>query len=641
MDFEHQNEMNEIGLDKLFSKFEQQSDPVIDGKIELLPLHDRLTPDNFERLIARLADPADGMSVRAFRYGKSGSTQGGIDVMVFDSISRKWDYYEGKRWASIAKGDITSWVNKFLHGPHSADARKFVVCTTFNVFEVTALALEWKECAKLLAEHEIDGDLWDGTKIHTLLRHRRSIVSELFGNDVADRFCVQELHPPAEPPERTFEAKRIARFDRSLVLQNVSISCDVLMPSDDEMSTGAIFSFARRDLSGISISIPGKELVHWMQWRAHAHADETRSYAVPMIGDASKVVLMANSARLVLNEEEIQHLDWVLHTAWNSFYKTANEQLTHYRCGRFKRLKGSKGPFVLTSVKRVLWRAMLEFAQEHDVAKGNSSWHIFDGASGCLKVYTETATDRFDRGYHAILYAYDTGSIWLPWEASVAIGWEIPTDFGKTAVISPRTRWDADFTHDWLLEEFIPEVLRWKGAAQQEQPSKPRFWGKRATQSSQHQTVDISDFASSSAIGLSLRTVPDDFAGLSACVGALQSHFHGRRSGVGIEPTLGKAVLTVIDRVLTFAKLPYEGYLRGSLSIPSEEDLVEAVRTRARADTASITSTVMDFRLRGLLEVMDAAKEVPAGEWRSIAALLQPVLDRYNEDVVYDLFTAE
>lgn len=641
MDFKHPNEKNEIGVDKLFSKFERQPDPVIDGKIELLPLHDRLTPDNFERLIARLAVPADGMSVRAFRYGKSGSAQGGIDVMVFDPISRKWDYYEGKRWASIAKGEITSWVNKFLHGPHSADARKFVVCTTFNVFEVTALALEWKECVKLLAEHEIDSELWDGQIIHALLHHRRPIVCELFGDDVADRFCVAEPHQPTELPVRTFGAKRVAHSDRSLVLQNVSISCDVLMPSDDEMSTGAILSFARHDLSGISIAIPGKEFVHWMQWRVHARADETRSYAVPMIGDESKVVLTANSARLILNEEEIRHLDWILHTAWISFYKTANDQLTRYRCGRFKRLKGSKGPFVLASVRRVLWRAMLEFAQEHDVAKGNSSWHIFDGAPGCLKLYTETTTDRFDRGYHAILYAYDTGSIWLPWESSVAIGWDIPTDFGKAAEISPLTRWDADFTHDWLLEEFIPEVLRWKGVMQQGQSRKSRFWGKRAAQPSQHQPLDVSDFASSLAIGLSLPSVPSDFAELFTCVGALQAHFHGRRSGVPIEPTLGRAVLAAIDRVLTFTKLSYEGYLRGSLGIPPEEDLVRAVRSRVQSDIASITSTVMDFRLRGLLEVMDAAKDMPAGEWRGIAAMLQPILDRYNEDVVYDLFTAE
>ncbi|WP_412478509.1 hypothetical protein [Azonexus sp. IMCC34839] len=641
MAFDHQDETSEISLEKLFSKFERQPDPVIDSKIEQLPLHDCLTPDNFERLIARLADPADGMSVRAFRYGKSGSTQGGVDVMVIDATSRKCDYYEGKRWASIAKGDITAWVDKFLCGPHSADARKFVLCTTFNVFEVTELALEWKECAKLLATREIDGDLWDGVKIHTLLRRRRPIVSELFGDDVADRYCVQDFRSPPEPPKRIFETKRITQFGRSLSLENVTISCNVLMPSDDEMSTGAILSFARPDLSGITISISGKELVSWMQWRAHARTDEARPYAVPMIGDARKVVLIANSARLILDNEEIQHLDWVLNTAWASFYKTANEQLTLYRCGRFKRLRGSTGPFVLASVKRSLWRAMIEFAQEHDVAKGNGPWHIFDGAPGCLKVYTQTDTDRFDHGHHVFLYAYDEGGIWLPWETNVVIGWKIPADFGGAVDVSPRTNWDANFTHDWLLEEFIPEVLRWKSTVPQEQPSKPGFWSKRAAQQIQHQTVDISNVASSSAIGLSLRVVPDNFDGLLACVGALQSHFNGRRSDVGIEPALGKAVLTAIDRALTFAKLPYEGYLRGVLSIQPEGDLVDAVRAHARADTTVTSPAAMDYRLRGLLEVMNVAKAAPAGEWRSIAAMLQPVLDRYNEDVVCDLFMAE
>lgn len=641
MAFDHQDETNEVSAQALFSRFDRQSDPVVDGKIELLPLHDRLTPDNFERLIARLADPTDGMLVRAFRYGKSGSAQGGVDVMVFDSTARKCDYYEGKRWARIAKGDITAWVDKFLHGPHVADARKFVLCTTFNVFEVTDLALEWKECAKLLAAHEIDGDLWDGAKIHTLLRRRRPIVSELFGDDVADRYCVQESRIPAEPPEHAFEAKRIGQFGRSLTLQNVSISCDVLLPSDDEMSAGAILSFARRNLSGISITISGNELVRWMQWRAHARADQTRPYAVPMVGDTSKVVLMANSARLTLNRDEIQHLDWVLQTAWASFYKIATEQLTRYRCGRFKRLRGSTGPFLLASVERSLWRVMLEFAQEHDVAKGNSPWHIFDGAPGCLKVYTQTVNDRFDEGYHAILYAHDAGSIWLPWETSVAIGWEVPASGGTAVDVSARTNWDADFTHDWLLEEFIPEVLRWQSIVRLGQPSKPRFWSSRAAQPIQHRPVDVSSVASSSAIELNLRIVPEDFDGLLACIGVLQSHFNGRHSNVEIEPALEKAVLKAIDRALTFAKLPYEGYLRGALSISPEEDLVAAVRDRVRADSPATSSTTMDFRLRGLLEVMSAVRVAPAGEWRSIAAILQPVLDRYNEDVICDLFTAE
>jgi hypothetical protein len=631
---------SEVSAEALFSKFARQRDPVVNGKIERLPLH-RLTPDNFERLIARLADPADGKTVRAFRYGKSGSTQHGIDVMVIDSVSHKCEYYEGKRRARISKGNITAWVDKFLHGPHAADARKFVICTTHNVFEVTELALEWKECVKLLSAHEIEGDLWDGTKIHALLRRRRPIVSELLGDDVADQYCVQDFSTPNEASGHLFKVRDIRHFGRSLSLQNVSISCEVLMPSDNEMSIGAVLSFARHDLSGTSITISGKELVRWMQWRAHAHDDEARPYALPMDDSTNRVVLLAQSARLILHQEEIEHFDWALHTAWGTFCKTANEQLTHYRCGRFKRLRGSTGPFVLASVERWLWQAMLEFAQENDVDKGQGPWHIFDGNPGSIKVYSRTASDRFDSGFHAILYAYERGSIWLPWESRVDIGWDFPSTFNSTPEVSARANWDAEFTHDWLLEEFIPTVILWKNPAQQRTPGKASFWTKRDHQPARPQMVDISGVASSAANGLFLRTVPENFDALVACVGALQYHFTGRRSKVAIEPALSKIVLTAVDRALTFSKLSYEGYLRGSLSISSTSNLVDAVRALAQNRTAAASATELDFQLRGLLEVMDAVKLAPAGEWRNIAAMLQPLLDRYNEDIVCDFFTAE
>lgn len=638
---DHNEESIEIGPEGLFLSLNRQCAPVVDGKIKSLPLHDQLSPDDFERLIARLADPSDGMSVRAFRYGKSGSTQGGIDVMIIDTRSRKCDYFEGKRWSTIKRGDITAWVDKFLGGPHAADARKFVLCTTFNVFEITDLALEWKECSKSLAAKEIEGDLWDGHHIHQLLRHRSAIVSELFGDDVAERYCVPDIHTPADPPTHEFEAQRVVQSGRMLSLQNVSIACELLLPSDDEMSTGAILSFARRDLSGISITISGKELVRWMQWRAHAGPDDERPYAIPMNGDPQRVVLTANSARLVLSHEEIKHLDWVLQTAWHTFYKTAAEQLARYRCGRFMRVNGSKGPFALVSVKRALWHAMLDFANAHDTADGDSSWHIFDGAPGCLKVYTERSTSRFDRGYHAIMYAHDVGGVWLPWEGSVVIGWEIPEYFGLSADVSMRGNWDAEFTHDWLLEEFIPEVLRWSNSSKKGSKNERRFFGWRDVHPPATSTLDISSFASSSAIGLTLRTVPERFDELKQCVGDLQPHFVGRRSSAPIEAALSTAVLTAIDRALTFATMPYEGYLRGVLGLKAEEDLVAAVRGLAKSSTTSKASSAMDFMLRGLLEVMDAAKAAPAGEWRAIASLLQPVLDRYNEDAICDLFTAD
>jgi hypothetical protein len=256
-----------------------------------------------------------------------------------------------------------------------------------------------------------------------------------------------------------------------------------------------------------------------------------------------------------------------------------------------------------------------------------------------LKVYTPVPTDRFDRGYHTILYAYEDGGIWLPWGSNVNIGWNPPNDFGPVEEVSARANWDAQYTHDWLLEEFIPEVLRWV-ETKRANPSISRIW-RPAPRPASSPADDVGGYATSSAVGPKLRTVPTDFEGLRDCVGELQSHFNARRTGVDVEPSIGRAVVGAIDRALSFADLKYEGYLRGSLSMSGDADLVETIRARSRHADAAISQTEMDYMLRGLLEVLDAVRIAPSGEWRSIASMLQPLLDRCGEDLMCDLYAAD
>jgi hypothetical protein len=73
MDSDRKEDRDEISVDQLFSKLDPITDPVVHGKIEHLPLHDRLTADNFERLVACLAAPANSLSISAFRFGKGGA----------------------------------------------------------------------------------------------------------------------------------------------------------------------------------------------------------------------------------------------------------------------------------------------------------------------------------------------------------------------------------------------------------------------------------------------------------------------------------------------------------------------------------------------------------------------------------------
>lgn len=613
---------------------------VVDPKIKLLPFED-ISPEDFERLIARLANPSNSTSVRTHLYGSRGSTQGGIDVILNDPLAQRFECFECKHRSKIVKGDITVWVRKFLEGPHSDEATRFVVSTSFNVAGSTGLLDEWRRCAALLTDRKIDSDLWDESAINRLLRYRRDIVAEFFGDMVADRFCVQAIAPLPEPAEQKFRVQYVNQDGCSLTLENISVACQILLPSDESLNLSASLSFTRRDLSGTSVSVAGQELVRWMQWRAHSDQSLPRPYALRVVDDQDKLIFTSSAARLSLTIEEVTHLDWVLLQAWSHFFNAASMQLTRLKAFRFRRLGGTAGPFVLVSASRSLWQAMLDFAKVHDVAKGDSRWHIFDAAPGCLKVYTPKSTDCLDSGYHAILYAYEEGGIWLPWKQSVLLGWQDPEAICGGKELSARSAWDAEYTHDWLIEEFIPEVLRWKSSPNQVLSAPFSLWPRAFKRASrQASTHDISEFATSSAVGLNLQSVPTEFGELKACVEELQSHFISTQSSVDLEPAAGRAIYRAIDRALSFANLHHEGYLRTQLGLSAEKNLPSAIRSRAEESERPMSPAAVDHCLRGLLEVMDVAGNAPSREWRSIAAMLQPLLDRYNEDRICSLFTA-
>lgn len=627
-----------IRVAELFERLDRQPDPVAAPKIEALPLHERLTPSNFEKLIARLAAPPEGVEVQAFRYGKSGSTQGGVDVICIDPVAQKCDCYEGKRVKAIRQGQISAWIDKFLSGPLAVDARSFHLCTTYPIAEDTDLLLEWKECTYLLASKAIRPLLWDLDELHRMLRRRRDIVSELFGDAVADGFCPRE-HPELEPPpEQSFDAQAVSVFGRTASFKNVSVACELFLPAAEDLSLCGIFSFARKDLSGTTISVSGQELVRWMQWRSQANGQAESPYAIPLHSDQSRYVLQAKAARLILNEGELNDLHWILARSWHEFIRSSKEVLSKMRCHRFKQIPNSDA-FGLISVRRDLWRAMLAYASEHDFAKGDSDWHCFDGAPGCVKVYTDSNGARFDRGYHAILYAYNESGIWMPWERSVIIGWEAPIDLdGSPSEISPRKSWDAEYTHDWLLKEFIPEVLRWDVAKAQPEP-------KGFLRAKRHVTLEpprVESVAHTRASGPAWTVVPStNRIELLECIQTLQAHANGRRVHVPIPAQIMRCLYHCIDRTLPFLQLSSTHYLRSSLRIGLDSDIHGEVRHRAAHWNRPIQYTELDFTLRALIEVLEPSCRLPDGELANIASSLQPVLDRYHEDVLCDIFSRQ
>ncbi|MFD0131828.1 hypothetical protein ACFVHT_23195, partial [Bacillus subtilis] len=593
-------------MEQLREPMGRQLELVAHPKSVRLPLQD-ITPENFEKLVARLANCAPSAMFRAQRIGKSGSAQSGIDVQcrVFDSD--RFDCYEAKRVVEIRRGTLKKWVGSFLEGTHADTAASFHLCTTYAVSDETALQEEWKDCERLLLDRQIHPHLWDRAVLNDLLREQWQIVAELYGEGVANGFCVSAAPPLPVPQESSFAIRKETLYGPSLQLQNRSIACSVHLPERLDRQLSAALSFSRADISGISIALSSRELLGWAHWRVHADASMERPYAIPHANRAGAFLLMGRHARLSLNEAEVADLDWILERAWKHIHQACLAYVSAFRSFDFELIQHHPSAVGLISVKPWLWAQMLAFARIHDTARGDGPWHVFDASRSLLKIYTCRDGERFDQGYHAIMYAYSEGVMWSDTRSNITIGWS-PTD-PRTAC-SVRRQWDARFTHDWLLQELIPEVIRWVGS--EEKRGAAAAWWRMPSRSAQTLPPQVSDLAHSLAREGKMDAWTDAASDtLQAHVGVLQSHFTCQASKAPLGLECMRNVLDCIDCALPFSRLPTEGYLRGSLGLNDAGDLAKAIRNKASTLEAGVDCSAMDFALRGLLEVLCYAPSLP------------------------------
>ena len=116
---------------------------------------------------------------------------------------------------------------------------------------------------------------------------------------------------------------------------------------------------------------------------------------------------------------------------------------------------------VLLRITRPLWKAMLQFASEHDYDKGSSKWHVFDACgNGNIKTVYRTS-DGTIFPYQTYLYPktpeeYGPLSDHLD---EVCVCWNARLSQINLDKTCSHVAWNAQDAYRWLTEAFIPEVI--------------------------------------------------------------------------------------------------------------------------------------------------------------------------------------
>ncbi|MFL9910449.1 hypothetical protein [Paraburkholderia sp. RL17-337-BIB-A] len=620
----------ELQVEELFDIVEPAQVPLLDPLVDELP-YPKIAWQKFEKLCAHLlAESAELQITQAFQYGDSGDCQDEIDILARREGSDKLVMAQCKRVQTITPSLMVEWLTGFENSSSVPRCEIYILCVGTHVTKPSVLNV-WSEFASRLEVQGVSVWLWDAAELDKRLRTFPGIVSRFFGLHYAERFCHSAYFADAFPSQFEKESEHI--FDSQLTLQNQSIHAGINLPGERFTYCGAILSFARRDLTGVSFAVSGSELVEWMQWRNWAKDDDERPYARKSTVSAGKFVFAAGGVRLTLTSDEVEQLDWIIRKAWPRFLASADSLDRKWRFLRFPRLPDVEAGFSIIKASRETWSAMLQFARAHDYSKGTSEQHIFDASSGMLKVYVDHPRHGLRSGYHLLLRAFSEPGMTLPWEGRVILAWEAPLEKGGLASeIGPSGVWDAEFTHDWLLDVLGKWVEDWLGGQRESQPRlrlRPRR--ERPVFACDMWSIPILDRRDVGSFG----TVKD----LQECIRFYQSYFHVHRGAAQIPPGMISDVLLLVERHLKHADVDGAHFVAMKLHLDGDA-LASEIEALAKSGLRAGRFAVdLDIAFRCLLTLVENMPSLPRSELDHASDHLRTIASRVREDLLCAAFS--
>lgn len=609
---------------------------IIEPKLGALPFH-LMSWEDFERLCARLIQHQyAGEGLQVFKYGRAGQGQKGVDIIWQAPREKKYDVAQVKRWRKIKPRDIRDWVKTFLDEQLASETRTWTLCLSIDIQEDTSLVEAWHSAKMELEAHGVVAEIWHKCWIEKLLRETPELVETFFSKQISDRFC-HTLSMPSE--ELHFYRKGFShQYDSHLTVENESVRMEVLLPDPRSHRTSAILSFARANLTGVSLAIDGRDLVHWLQWAGHCHDPVKGPYTLPL-GDPGRFLLTTQKFQLSLDRKELDDLDWCLSQAWTHYLDAIQRLEGDWRCLRFGQLKdSSQHVHRLYSVSRFLWRLIMDYAREHDYANGESEEHIFDASgNGVLKVFSPRATATLDAGYHLILYVYVEGGICSSHEPSMVIGWCQHHLSGLSSPWGPRGLWDAELTHDWLSAKLIPRVIRWYRSKCRKELSWISHPVRKFT--GNFPVFDPDEHLVSYArLCVQQITEIETSEALSNCLHSMQSHFSIYGAPANIETSLVQAVLRSVQHLAYRLPEQYGDYIRGNLQL-GPQPLVEGLEAlMSGLNERWSNSTLLEMALRSLICCCETIADV-SDDLKWIKHTQEPVWARMRENLLCEMFS--
>jgi ATP-dependent DNA helicase RecG len=243
------------------------------------------------------------------------------------------------------------------------------------------------------------------------------------------------------------------------------VSLQAFLPNYPDTMGSCLITFNR--FPDVMITFDYKDILHDLFQGLYTEAVyRLRRFIVAIDKEKHIYYVQLGNNRIPLNEIEITQLCEIIDDFSERFLVGLRRIEDYLGTFPFDKTLAINEGIPILKIKRNLYKKIMGFVKEHDYEKGDTSWHIFDANSTMIKVYSKKPDERFDAGYHVILYprqvpneSYSTFKIS---DDEVAIVWEPLNDFGKEKSLTnfnERNLWNAEKSYNWFTNELIPYVL--------------------------------------------------------------------------------------------------------------------------------------------------------------------------------------
>lgn len=410
--------------------------------------------------------------------GRQGSrSQDGIDLFAFHrSRPDVLRVYECKCWKRFTPGALKQTVDRFLSGRWVGTAQAFTLILSQNGLK--GWDVEWLDARRKLNDHGIEANIWTAEHLTVKLQAAPDVISRFFGEMAATRWGAEWMRRVAfndsllkalEDPrthvsslardfidEASVASGELTTFhanEQTWFMRRPWVEIRALLPrgKDFQYPGSAIVSLKLPDTAGVDVVLSQK----WMLENFLGHSGSPISptarpfFKGSISQDKTEAILDFNHTRFIIAPEVLKEIVTASDALSDRYISALEQQESQWNSVGFPVVAWTGPKVVLCKVDRWAWDWIVAFANDHDVRKGTTSWHIFHEARDRLMPCCEL-------GYRGMFWGVHIPE--LCDESQIAILWDPTFVDGRS---DRRAAWSCSETYSWIYEDLLPAVGRW------------------------------------------------------------------------------------------------------------------------------------------------------------------------------------